>query len=106
VTWIWKTQGTPHRLTFLGGGPAPDVVVPQPQPAGPPRLMLNPVVLAPAGDAAGWNGSGYLNSGFLQPMPGQPTPAFTVRFEAAGTYDYVCVLHDGMAGTIVVEPGD
>ncbi len=106
VTWIWKTQETPHTVTFLGGAPAPDVVMPQPQAGGPPKLQLNPVVLAPAGDAANWNGAGYLNSGFLQPMPGQPTPAFTVRFQSPGTFDYLCVLHAGMVGTVVVEPND
>jgi plastocyanin len=80
------------------------VVLPLPQGQGPPRLSLNPAILAPAGDATNWNGAGYLNSGFLQPLPGQPTPSFTVRFEAAGTYDYVCVLHEGMTGTVVVNP--
>jgi plastocyanin len=104
VTWIWKTKETPHTVTFLGGGPAPDLVTALPQSDGPPRLMLNPVVLAPAGNASDWNGSGYLNSGFVQPMPGEPTPTFTVRFEAAGTYDYVCLLHEGMVGTIEVQP--
>jgi plastocyanin len=104
VTWILKTEDTPHTVTFLAGQPTPEVVVPQPQPAGPPKLQLNPQVLAPAGDPTGWDGGTYLNSGFLQPMPGQPTPTFTVRFPNAGTYDYVCVLHEGMVGTIVVEP--
>jgi hypothetical protein len=41
------------------------VIMPLPQASGPPRLQLNPLILAPAGDAAAWNGSGYLNSGFL-----------------------------------------
>lgn len=106
VTWIWKTQETPHTVTFLGGAPAPGIVIPQPQASGPPRLQLNPAVLAPAGDAGDWSGAGYLNSGFLQPGPGQPTPTFSVTFEAAGTYDYLCLLHEGMVGTIVVEPKD
>ncbi|MCA1646728.1 MAG: hypothetical protein LC797_15160 [Chloroflexi bacterium] len=104
VTWIWKTEGTPHTVTFLGGNPAPDVIMPQPQAGGPPRLALNPAVLAPAGVAADWNGAGFLNSGFLQPMPNQPTPTFTVRFQATGTFDYVCVLHENMVGTVVVLP--
>lgn len=106
VRWIWKTSETPHTVTFLAGGPAPEVVVPQAQAGGPPRLQLNPTVLAPAGDASGWDGGSYLNSGFLQPMPGRPTPTFTVRFSNPGTFDYVCVLHEGMVGTIVVEPTD
>ena len=56
VTWIWKTDETPHTVTFLGGQPAPEVVVPQPQPSGPPKLKLNPQVLAPAGDNSKWAG--------------------------------------------------
>jgi plastocyanin len=104
VTWIWKTEDTPHTVTFLNGQPAPDVVVPQPQAGGPPKLQLNPRVVAPAGDPTNWDGATYLNSGFVQPMPGQPTPTFTVHFANPGQYDYVCVLHEGMVGTIVVEP--
>jgi plastocyanin len=103
VNWSWKTEGTPHTVTFLGGAPSPDVVLPLPQAAGPPRLQLNPAVLMPAGDAGDWNGGSYLNSGFLQPMSGQPVPEFAVHFSVAGTYDYVCLLHEGMVGTVVVE---
>ena len=104
LTWVWKTEETPHTVTFLSGQPAPDVAVPQPQPNGPPKLELNPMVLRPSGDPENWSGGTYLNSGFLQPMPGQPTPTFTVRFTAPGTYDYLCLLHDGMTGTVVVLP--
>lgn len=103
LSWIWKTEDTPHTVTFLGGRPMPDVVVPQPQAGGPPRLQLNPIVLAPSGAATGWDGTGYLNSGFLQPMPGQPAPSFTVRFTTPGSYDYLCILHEGMVGTVVVQ---
>jgi plastocyanin len=103
VTWIWKTQDTPHTVTFLNGQPAPEVVLPQPQANGPPRLQLNPTVLAPGGDPTDFGGGTFLNSGFLQPMPGQATPTFTVHFTAPGTYDYVCVLHEGMTGTVVVQ---
>jgi plastocyanin len=103
VTWIWKTEDTPHTVTFLAGQSAPEVVVPQPQPNGPPRLQLNPTVLAPAGDPTDFEGGSFLNSGFLQPAPGQPTPTFSVHFSAPGTYEYLCLLHAGMTGTVVVE---
>jgi plastocyanin len=104
VSWIWRTEDTPHTVTFLGGQPVPETIVPQPQQGGPPRLMLNPAVLAPAGDAVDWDGASYLNSGFLAPMPGQPAPEFGVHFSTAGTYDYLCLLHPGMVGTVVVLP--
>jgi hypothetical protein len=57
VTLTWKTQETPYTLTFLGGSPALEVAMPQPQAGGPPKLQLNPAVVAPAGDAANWNGA-------------------------------------------------
>jgi plastocyanin len=37
-------------------------------------------------------------------MPGHPNPEFAVQFSVAGTFDYVCLLHEGMVGTIVVLP--
>jgi plastocyanin len=106
VTWVWKDPATPHTVTFLGGKPAPDVVIPHPSNDGPPRLELNPVVLEPAGDPTAFAG-GALHSGFLdaaQLPPGSPAPTFTVRFDQPGTYEYECLLHEGMTGTIVVEP--
>jgi plastocyanin len=106
VTWIWKDPETPHTVTFLGGEANPEVVIPRPQPNGPPRLELNPAVLAPAGDPTDFAG-GPLNSGFLDPAqlpPGGGAPTFSVRFTQPGTYEYVCLLHENMAGTIVVEP--
>jgi plastocyanin len=105
VSWIWKDPGTPHTVTFLDGAPAPDLIVPRPQPGGPPLLELNPVVLHPSGDPTGYAG-GQLSSGFVDPSempPGSPAPTFTVRFDQPGTYQYVCLLHENMAGTIVVE---
>jgi plastocyanin len=104
LSWIWKTEDTPHTVTFLAGQPSPEIIIPQPQPSGPPRLQLSPAVLAPAGDAGDWDGGTYLHSGFLAPAPGQPTPAFTVHFSTAGTFDYLCLLHEGMVGTVVVQP--
>jgi plastocyanin len=34
-----------------------------------------------------------------------PNTTFTVTFNKAGEYDYICALHDymGMKGTVVVE---
>jgi plastocyanin len=33
----------------------------------------------------------------------QPGATFSYTFTAAGTYNYVCTLHPGMNGTIIVE---
>lgn len=52
------------------------------------------------------HGDGYLNSGILAP-PGSPATAgpqsFQVTFTKPGTYQYECVIHPKMDGTIVVN---
>lgn len=98
LTWINKSQA-PHTVTFLGGQQPPPVVMVQPQPAGPPRFQLNPDMLMPAGNPTAYDGSGYLNSGFTEPGP---AGTFTATFTQPGSYDYVCLLHEGMVGTVIV----
>jgi len=60
-----------------------------------------PNIFAPYGDPANFTGQ-QLNSGIL--LPGS---SFTVTFTKAGTYHYLCALHDylGMSGTVKVEKG-
>jgi hypothetical protein len=50
----------------------------------------------------------YLNCGLiwphgLTPEGVPPVESFTVKFEQAGEYDYIFILHLWMAGTIVVS---
>ncbi len=51
---------------------------------------------------------GYVNSGFIWPQ-GQTPPglqvieSFSVTFEKAGTYDYLCVIHPWMTGRVAVS---
>lgn len=50
----------------------------------------------------------YVNSGWLLPKgqerlyPGSGN-TFTVTFQKAGTYDYICILHPWMTGQVVVK---
>ncbi len=50
----------------------------------------------------------YVNSGWLLPKgqeqsyPGSGN-TFTVTFQKAGTYSYICGLHPWMVGTVVVK---
>lgn len=51
------------------------------------------------------HGIGFLNSGLLADRgtaPGQPS-SFTVTFPVAGTYQYHCIVHPEMEGTITVR---
>ncbi|HJR46733.1 MAG TPA: hypothetical protein VJ799_01120 [Nitrososphaeraceae archaeon] len=50
----------------------------------------------------------YINSGWFLPnglekqYPGS-TNIFTVKFEKQGTYDYLCILHPWMTGSVIVK---
>jgi plastocyanin len=50
----------------------------------------------------------YLNSGWIWPEgqvpPGAPPiTSFTMTFESPGTYNYICVIHPWMTGTVIVN---
>ena len=64
---------------------------------------------APPNAAYTMNGNEkYVNSGWLVPKgqeqlyPGAST-TFTVRFQKAGTYSYICQVHPWMRGTVIVK---
>ena len=79
----------------------------EPQQRGPPKFVLNPVVLMPAGGKV-YNGTDYFNSGaiwgMMVPLPGPQN--YTLTFDTPGTYKYICIFHDymGMKGQISVMP--
>src|SRR5688500_1391996 len=97
VVFAFGDPTIPHTVTFTSGATPPGFIEPRPQPAGPPPLVVAANVAGPAGGNT-YTGTGYLNSGILE-APG----AFTVRFDAPpGSYDYLCVIHPFMKGTITV----
>ena len=106
VTWTNETF-VPHTVTFSSGAAPPELVLPEPQTAGPPNLVINPAVLFPSGAADGtYDGTGYVNSGFDGAGPeSQIGTTFSLKFTKPGTYLYICVLHadQGMAGVIEVS---
>ncbi|MGO4343351.1 cupredoxin domain-containing protein [Pedococcus sp. 2YAF34] len=81
VTFSVAGPGAPHTVTF---GHEPPI----------------PAVLGPSGDPKHYAG-GDLNSGVL--APGAP---FVVTFTKAGTFPYICAIHDdmGMVGDVTVLP--
>ncbi len=89
VTWVNQDVETPHTIT-LGK-----------EPEGGPLAAF-----APYGDPRAYDGSKPLNSGFIGADPHWFGKTFSVTFTRAGTYHYICALHDemGMRGTVVVDP--
>jgi plastocyanin len=108
VEWTAKDVEMPHTVTFTSGDAVPEFILTEPQQSGPPKLVINPQVAAPAGGDT-YSGTGYFNSGLIWgtkvPIPGPRT--YSLVFDTPGTYDYVCVIHDeiGMVGTITVLAG-
>ena len=98
VTWSNPDLNEIHTVTFLSGGKDVAILTPD--------SKVNPVAAAPAGGPT-YNGTGFTNSGILSgpDLPGQaPSNSYTLKFTKAGSYGYVCIVHDdlGMKGTINV----
>lgn len=95
-----------HTVTFLAGEERPLLVIPDAAAGTPavsgPRFVANPAAAFPAGGNS-YDGSTYVNSG----LPDPSAPPFVVTFPKAGTYEYLCLVHPQMKGSIVVqETGD
>jgi plastocyanin len=95
VHWTFDRQWPVHTVTFLGGAqpPLPDV-----EQGG--KVYVNPQVAFPAGGPT-YNGAGFRNSG-LAPDPTKPF-SYTLTFTKPGTFKYLCLLHPGMEGTVIVR---
>lgn len=72
------------------GGPAP--------PPGPPPTQPGPPLV---GDGGRWNGTGFRNSGIIVSFP-PLLFGFKLTFTTAGTYQYKCLIHVDMEGTVKV----
>jgi plastocyanin len=103
IEWITPGPTTGfHTVTF---GDEPEFLLIEPQPSGPPKVVLNPLFL-PAGDAM-YEGSGYHNSGPIfpsDPPPGLGVLKYSLTFTEPGRYEYICITHylNGMDATVTV----
>ena len=96
VTWtIPADSPEPHTITSANYGG--EEFVPMPQNNAPPIIALGEVFVPGQNTSIGANDK--FNRGFL--TPGQ---SFTVTFTEPGVHPYVCRLHDGMYGVVVVQP--
>lgn len=106
VTWTMRDTFEIHTVTFTSGEQPPQFAVPEPQPSGPPKLLINPKAAAPT-TTTQYDGTGYVNSGMLFPPgnPGKLPSSFSLTFTTPGRYEYWCLIHAdvGQRGTIVVQ---
>jgi len=116
---IWYLIG-PHSITFGSNKSDDDIRTVAPD----GTVHLNPKALAPAGGPgepahvkggsgkgitfkvvaeSTWNGKGFHSSGVFGNSDGPPLiEGYRLRFTRAGTYKYICTVHDNMKGTVVV----
>ncbi len=94
VTWVFAQPYGNHSVTFLGGV-APEVDVREGA-----QVIVNPKArLSSGGDT--YDGTGFRNSGI--PGPFTLRPPYSLTFTKPGQYAYICLLHTGMAGTVIVK---
>ena len=93
VTWTMAAMFD-HTVSFMSGVKQPAPVVPR---AGG-KFLFNPLVFNPQGGTS-YDGKGIASSGFLH-LKG----SYSLKFTKPGRYAYACLLHPGMAGTVIVLP--
>ena len=54
-------------------------------------------------DGGTWNGSGFRSSGLPKIRQRETRSAFTLAICKPGTYQYACLIHPKMVGTVVVR---
>jgi plastocyanin len=105
VQWDFSAMNmAPHTITFLNGADEPPFVIPQPQPSGPPLLLINPAVALPQNADQPLTRTGIYNSGLIDPAHPQ---SFSLNIgDVTGKIDYMCLLHDasGMVASLIVVP--
>ena len=117
VTW-WVIG--PHSMTFNSNKTNDDIRAEAPD----GTVHINPSAIGPSGApgepppakggptkgihfkvvaSTSWNGEGFLNTGVFQNSFGPPViEGYSIKFTKAGTYHYICTVHDHMKGTVVV----
>lgn len=88
VTWKSFTTWMPHTVSFESPFATPS----------------EPNALLPAGVKSGGNfPGGVSHSGVFGPKPYYPVETFSLKFTKGGRYSYICLLHPGMGGAVVVS---
>lgn len=97
VTWAFQKPWTLHTVSFLSGGKRPEDFLTEGD-----KTFANPELFFPVGGKT-YDGTGYLNSGVAPQDPSAPAFSYSLTFTKAGTYNYECLLHPGMSGTVIVK---
>jgi len=98
-TYISKSPDGSVHFNQDSFAPAGGPGAPQgPPPSGPPDPSAPPTPI----DGGAYDGTGLKSSGIVNSFPGQLF-TYSVTFTKAGSYQYVCLIHADMKGTINVS---
>lgn len=101
VTWKFGDGAIePHNIMAAQLNNLEDFA-PMPQKNGPPIIAVGPALAPMTKDGDTVKAGGAFDAGLLLPVPGQ-LPTFTLTFADPGVYPYLCHIHPGMTGVIVV----
>jgi plastocyanin len=99
VAWTLADPYEIHTITFMSGEAPPPFDDVRPQPQGPPLIIFGAGIVNPVGGTS-YTGDRYLNSGVIG-----AGGSFALTVDAPpGTYQYLCIIHPMMTGTITVAP--
>jgi|SRR5579884_2795518 len=98
----WTIAGF-HTVTFDPTGSLPEDFVPGPNP-GEFTFTGAFLPIGPQGPNAVFDGTQPVSSGVPAGPPGQPPAPYMLTFTQPGVYQYFCVVHPGMHGTVTVLP--
>jgi plastocyanin len=98
VTWQNTSANEIHTVSWPAV-PEDQLMGPGTDANGNPILELKPAAAPTIQNGGDWVTDGPANSGLI--APGQ---SFTARFPNPGVYPYVCLIHPGMNGVVVVMP--
>ena len=87
VTWVNKSGFDVHTVTFLAGKDM--------------STLTEADFAAVTAESGSTYSGGYLSSGIFG-----DGGTYTLTFDKPGTYEYLCLLHPQMVGTVVVLPAD
>lgn len=93
ITWT-KNVVLEHTVSFLSGAQPPALFQPQPD----KRLLFNPLAAFPQGGPS-YDGTGMASSGVIEAAG----KTYTLTFTKPGRYAYMCLLHPGMQGSVLVQ---
>lgn len=100
IQWVVPADSpTPHFINSADYDPVKVAdIIPQPNPNGAPTLLAGPGFLGTTPDQATIGAGDSFNSTAL--MPGQ---TYTLTFKDPGVYAYICHVHPGMSGVVIVQ---